>query len=69
MADQDPEGVTPRRQTNHSSMYLYIGMATGALTAPGAIEHLTKSINDGGVNRAYIEYLRDKLSEALKDYP
>lgn len=51
----------------HDSLYLYIGMATGALTNPGALEHLTLALQMGTLNRSYIEYLRDNLSQALKD--
>lgn len=49
------------------SLYLYLGLVTGTLSIPGMVEHLTHSLQHKTVNRAYVEYLRDKLSQALKD--
>lgn len=66
MPNQEPDGIMPINMQSHASMYLYLGMATGALTNPGAREHLIKSLAEGTVNRAYIEYLRDKLNWALE---
>lgn len=52
---------------SYDSLYLYLGMATGAISTHGALEDITEALRNGTVNRSYIEYLRDKLSQALKD--